>query len=431
MDSLWLETLFSDELHELATYHGLEPGLPRNDSNISASSVETVLPDDDFMMALTDTASLDDVKAEPIQAFVADGNWLVRMNYPTVKEGWVLKLDKTSNLQKQWEHTSGSMLLRQRNRTCDSSLFGPSSVCRNCSMKKKWRQKCSSQRKFFYLSAAPMASPRALDMLALVKRHLTTCDVVKADDQVAASHVLSLSKTQQRLLNSPVQRPAVPAQDLHVFRPLLPDTSETAHPSKEEVSSPITIMENFTPTKPVPVPQAFDVVRTMYEELAELVSARLEAGTVEVPTHLFHSLLRKRNVSSNLPDCAFMCDGHAPMARLLAAVGLQPHMHKTRLLLKSAIFAWLEKTPDHSAHLHFAFYIAESVQDFLKLCASSGGMDASLLRANKSWMFETSYAKASAFCERSFVGVSPVLTLSRQPYTRAQPSDILPIAFLF
>lgn len=184
--------------------------------------------------------------------------------------------------------------------------------------------------------------------------------------------------------------------------------------------------ERLTPPATQTASAPFDALRSTYTELMRIIAEQLEAGTTKTPESQFQGLLEQMRGLAPF-ECAFFCAADESMRRLLRAVQLHSHLDHVRVLLKPMVFEWLGSCRD--SFLYFAFYIAESADDFVRLC-SSVCMDATLLSPNKAWSFEVSYTKACSACRGKACNIAPVMTISRAPYKDACPPQILPIALL-
>ena len=89
-----------------------------------------------------------------IDAFRVRDSTLRRIPYPTQRNGWKFRADKSNNSIFVWEKTNFGWLFAKR-AACKSST----NVCRNCLMKKIWRRECLTPTIVFYLSECEKCIP--------------------------------------------------------------------------------------------------------------------------------------------------------------------------------------------------------------------------------------------------------------------------------
>lgn len=136
-----------------------DDGVPRSASTLSelslASSASTMLATSRSHPNLLDVQSPalpgTDRQLLLIEVFCTFNGWLVRIEYPSVENGWSYRADMGGHSMHRWEY-GNVMILMARHSTCGRAVF-PRDICRNCVMKAIWRRECIDPCNTFYLQA--------------------------------------------------------------------------------------------------------------------------------------------------------------------------------------------------------------------------------------------------------------------------------------
>lgn len=86
-----------------------------------------------------------------IEVFCTFNGWLVRIDYPSIEQGWTYRPELGGHSQHRWDY-GNVMMLMARHSTCGRAVF-PRNLCRNCVMKSVWRRECIEPCNTFYLLA--------------------------------------------------------------------------------------------------------------------------------------------------------------------------------------------------------------------------------------------------------------------------------------